>query len=69
MPPSNRRAQIRVLIVPAKGSSIPDLSPLVTANLLPMQVAKVPEVSAAFDEFARKALCQESVLFLEAVTS
>eukprot|EP00903_Cladosiphon_okamuranus_P019877 g18270.t1 len=31
-------------------------------------VAKIPEVSAAFDEFSRKALCQESVLFLKTVT-
>ena len=32
-----------------------------------VQVAQIPEISAAFDEFSRKALCQESVLFLKAV--
>ncbi|CAM9245243.1 unnamed protein product, partial [Sphacelaria rigidula] len=32
------------------------------------RVAAVPEFTAAFEEFARKALCQESVLFLQEVT-
>ncbi|CAM9567795.1 unnamed protein product [Ectocarpus fasciculatus] len=32
------------------------------------KVAAMPNVSAAFDEFARKALCQESILFLKDVT-
>lgn len=32
------------------------------------RVAAVPEFAAAFEEFARKALCQESVLFLQEVT-
>ncbi|CAM9232511.1 unnamed protein product, partial [Ectocarpus fasciculatus] len=32
------------------------------------KVAAMPSVSAAFDEFARKALCQESILFLKDVT-
>lgn len=36
---------------------------------LAMQVAKVPEVSVAFEKFCRRALCQESVLFLKAVAS
>ncbi|CBN78574.1 hypothetical protein Esi_0132_0031 [Ectocarpus siliculosus] len=32
------------------------------------KVAAMPSVSAVFDEFARKALCQESILFLKDVT-
>lgn len=31
-------------------------------------VAAVPEVAAEFEEFARRALCQESVLFLQEVS-
>jgi len=30
-----------------------------------VQVVDTPEISAALEEFSRKALCQESVLFLQ----
>lgn len=32
-----------------------------------LQLATIPEVSTAFEEFTRRALCQESLLFLRDV--
>lgn len=58
---TNLRANARVRRLPVYS--------LVVVARPPSQVAKNPPVSAAFDDFAQKALCQESVLFLKAVAS
>lgn len=34
-----------------------------------LQVVSMPEVSGAFEEFSRKALCQESLAFLKDVST
>lgn len=45
-----------------------DIYVLTMACFRLLQVMAMPNVSAAFEEFSRKALCQESLFFLKDVT-